>query len=183
VTTLSAPAQISWPYASSGGIVNGQAQPVRTGTLSLWTLDAEHHLWVKMPDSAGNTQSGTVSVSIPKLSVLALMGSEQGNASNVYIFPIPWRPHGPQSGNGAGQTGTDECGMTFTNLPSECTIKIYTLSGELVRTLNHSDISGTVGQERWDGNTSSGSHAASGVYLWRVTSSTDSKNGKLMVIR
>jgi flagellar hook assembly protein FlgD len=111
------------------------------------------------------------------------MGSADADASNVYVFPLPWRPHGPDAGDGPGQTGTDAGGITFSNLPSECTIKIYTVSGHLVRALSHSDLAGPVGQEKWDGNTSSGDHAASGVYLWRVESSADSKNGKLMVIR
>jgi hypothetical protein len=58
------------------------------------------------------------------------------------------------------------------------------LSGELVRQIRHSDLASPVaGQETWDGNTSGGGHTASGVYLWRVESATDGKNGKLMVIR
>jgi flagellar hook assembly protein FlgD len=84
---------------------------------------------------------------------------------------------------GVGQTGTIEDGMTFTSLPSECTIKIYTVSGELVRTLQHSDVTGLPQQEKWDGKTSGGDPVASGVYLWRVESASDAKNGKLMVIR
>ena len=116
-------------------------------------------------------------------SVFALMGSAEGDASSVFVFPNPWRPHGRDAGNGAGQTGTDATGITFNNLPSECSIKIYTLAGNLVRALQHSDLAGPVGQEKWDGNTTSGDHAASGLYLWRVESSADSKNGKLLVIR
>jgi flagellar hook assembly protein FlgD len=73
--------------------------------------------------------------------------------------------------------------MTFTNLPSECTIKIYTLAGGLVRQLQHSDAAGLPHQEIWDGKTTHGDNAASGVYLWRVESSADGKNGKLMIIR
>ena len=62
---------------------------------------------------------------------------------------------------------------------TQCTISIYTISGELVRTLQHSDLTGPLAQQTWDGNTSHGEHAASGVYLWRVESPVDSKNGKL----
>jgi flagellar hook assembly protein FlgD len=74
-------------------------------------------------------------------------------------------------------------GITFTNLPSESTIRIYTISGERVRTLRHSDMGGSIGQERWDGRTDGGETVASGVYLWRVESNVDGKNGKLMIIR
>jgi hypothetical protein len=111
------------------------------------------------------------------------MGGASGTARDAYVFPTPWRPHGPNAGDGPGQTGTDSGGLTFSNLPSECTISIYTLSGGRVRELRHSDIHGPVAQEIWDGNTSDGSHAASGVYLWHVQSSQDGKNGKLMIIR
>jgi hypothetical protein len=178
---LSAPAQISWPYNASGGVVNGLTQPVRTDTLSLYSLDTEHHLWVKMP--ASQAQGGAVFASIPNLSVFAIMGTPDGSASSVYVFPVPWRPHGPNAGKEQGQTGREQDGMTFANLPSECTIKIYTLSGDLVRTLQHSDAFGRTGLEKWDGLTAGGSHAASGVYFWEVLSSVDHKTGKLMIIR
>jgi hypothetical protein len=124
-----------------------------------------------------------VAGAVTQFSVYALMGSAATDASAVFVFPVPWRPHGPNAGEGPGQTGTEGGGITFSNLPSECTIKIYTMSGSLVRTLSHSDLAGPVGQEKWDGNTSGGEHAASGVYLWRVESSADSKNGKLILIR
>lgn len=181
---LSKPVNLSVTYSGNLGMEGGKDLPIRANTLSLWTLDSADSLWVKMPDSQPN--GSTVIGSVPQLSVYALMGSAQSNASDVYVFPVPWRPHGPNAGTGAGQTGSDSgasAGMTFTNLPSECSIKIYTLSGDLVRRIQHSDLSGPVGQEKWDGNTSGGGHAASGVYLWRVESVTDAKNGKLMVIR
>jgi flagellar hook assembly protein FlgD len=113
------------------------------------------------------------------------MGSADGSAADSYVFPNPWRPHGPKAGDGAGQSGTEAGGMTFTNLPSECTIKIYSLSGGLVRQIRHSDIGSQAGQgqEIWDGKTAHGDTAASGVYFWRVESSVDGKNGKLMIIR
>jgi flagellar hook assembly protein FlgD len=73
--------------------------------------------------------------------------------------------------------------MTFTNLPPECSIRIYTIAGDLVREIQHSNLRGPQGQESWDVKTTHGDPVASGVYLWRVQSSIDAKNGKLMVIR
>jgi hypothetical protein len=166
---------------SSQGLVSGTGVPIRTQTLALWALDSGHALWVKMPDS--RPDGSGVAGAVTQFSVYALMGSAENDASSVFVFPLPWRPHGPDAGNGPGQTGTEADGIRFSNLPSECTIKIYTVSGRLVRTLSHSDLAGPIGQEKWDGNTSGGVHAASGVYLWRVESSADSKNGKLIVIR
>jgi hypothetical protein len=165
----------------SQNVLPNTGAPVRLQTLSLWTLDSAHSLWVKMPDS--RPDGAGVAGAVTQFSVYALMGSADTDASNVLVFPVPWRPHGPEAGNGPGQTGTETGGITFSNLPSECTIKIYTVRGSLVRQLQHSDLSGPIGQQPWDGNTSSGEHAASGVYLWRVESSADSKNGKLIVIK
>jgi hypothetical protein len=183
--SLSKGATLSITYSGTSGLLSGTNVPIRADTLSLWALDSVHALWVKMPDSrlSGSGVAGGMS----QFSVYALMGSAATDTSDVFVFPNPWRPHGPNAGTGPGQTGSDSggpgSGITFSNIPSECTIKIYTLSGELVRQIHHSDLVGPPGQENWDGNTSGGTHAASGVYLWRVESSTDGKNGKLMIIR
>jgi hypothetical protein len=180
---LSLSKSITFSVSTSGGagLVTNGGVPIRPETLSLWSLDSAHALWVKMPDSHPN--GGSVMGAVTQFSVYALMGSASADTSAVIIFPLPWRPHGPNAGTGAGQTGTEAGGITFSNLPSECDIKIYTVSGSLVRELHHSDLIGPVAQEVWNGNTSGGEHAASGVYLWRVESSIDSKNGKLMLIR
>ena len=179
--SLSKAANLTVTYSGTQVLTSGTSLPIRADTLSLWSLDTAHALWVKMPDS--HTSGSGVLGSVSQFSVYALMGSAQLNASYVFVFPVPWRPHGPNAGTLAGKTGTETGGITFSNLPSECTIKIYTLSGERVREIHHSDLAGPVGQEIWDGNTSGGDHAASGVYLWRVESAIDGKNGRLMVIR
>ena len=125
----------------------------------------------------------SVSAPMTHFSVFALMGSPDGSASDSFAFPIPWRPHGQNAGSGPGQSGTEANGITFSNIPSECTIKIYALSGEQVRDIHHSDTGGLIAQEVWDAKTTHGDAVASGVYLWRVESSVDGKNGKLMIIR
>ena len=172
---------MSYSYSYQGNLMSSSGLPVRSSTLSLWALDTSHALWVKLPDTHSN--SGTLLGPVSQFSVFALMGSADTDASSVIVFPIPWRPHGPNAGTGSGQTGTEADGITFSNLPSECKITIYTVSGEKVKELQHSDLTGTLGQEKWDGRTSGGGLAASGVYLWRVESSSDGKNGKLMIIR
>ena len=183
ITNLSLAAEASLSYSESNGLLSGPAVPVRSSTLAMWVLDTHHHLWVKMPASRVNPATKTVFAPVTQFSVFALMGGVDGSASDVFVFPNPWRPHGPSAGNGSGQTGTEAGGMTFSNLPSECTIHIYTLSQEWVRTIHHSDAGGSIAQETWDGLTHGGAHAASGVYLWRVESSVDGKNGKLIIIR
>jgi hypothetical protein len=168
-------------FSGGQGLLTNGGVPIHSETLSLWALDSAHSLRVKMPDS--RPDGSGVMGAVTQFSVYALMGTADTDASTTYVFPLPWRPHGPAAGTNTGQSGTDSGGITFSNLPSECVIKIYTVSGSLVRELHHSDLAGPVAQQVWDGNTSGGEHAASGVYLWRVESSSDGKNGKLMIIR
>jgi len=56
--------------------------------------------------------------------------------------------------------------ILFTNLPPQATIRIYTISGNLVRVLEHSDGSGT---EEWDVRTRFDLLVASGNYYYHVT--------------
>jgi hypothetical protein len=65
----------------------------------------------------------------------------------------------------------DEPFVTFTNLPEIVTIKIYSLSGTLLRTLNEQDKdSPTSPYLRWDLNNESELRVASGMYLAIVSS-------------
>ncbi|HET6362203.1 MAG TPA: hypothetical protein VFH11_09100 [Gemmatimonadota bacterium] len=56
--------------------------------------------------------------------------------------------------------------VLFTNLPPQATIRIYTISGNLVRILEHGDGSGT---EEWDVRTRFDLLVASGNYYYHVT--------------
>ncbi|MGH7572165.1 MAG: T9SS type A sorting domain-containing protein [Gemmatimonadota bacterium] len=58
--------------------------------------------------------------------------------------------------------------ILFTNLPPQATIRIYTISGNLVRVLEHADGSGT---EAWDVRTRFDLLVASGNYYFHVTTS------------
>jgi hypothetical protein len=55
--------------------------------------------------------------------------------------------------------------IQFTNIPSPSTIRIYTISGNLVRTIDHDDGSGIA---FWDQATSYGQWVKSGVYIFHV---------------
>lgn len=55
--------------------------------------------------------------------------------------------------------------VTFTHLPERATIRIFTLAGDLVRTIEHHDPSTL---ERWDLRNQAGTPVASGIYLVHV---------------
>ncbi|MBD3289602.1 hypothetical protein GF337_12425 [candidate division KSB1 bacterium] len=70
--------------------------------------------------------------------------------------------------------------LVFFNLPEKCTIKIYTVSGNLINTLEHNG--GDL--ERWEGMlTLDNDFIASGIYLYTVKSDIGNTHGKFVVIR
>ena len=80
---------------------------------------------------------------------------------NPYIVAASWEPrHVFTSGRGPRK-------IDFINLPSECTIKIFTLSGYLVDTIQHQ--SGfESGAATWDLLSKDGLEIAYGIYLYHI---------------
>ncbi len=73
----------------------------------------------------------------------------------------------------------------FTNLPAKCTIRIYTLDGDLVREIEHDrDPSDpTAMHESWDLITRNTQLVVSGLYYWTVESpDRETQVGKLVII-
>jgi hypothetical protein len=66
--------------------------------------------------------------------------------------------------------------IQFINLPPECIIRVYTVSGELVTTIYHSDPN--KGYEDWNLTSSVGQAVSSGIYLFSVE---DLKTGNVQV--
>lgn len=71
--------------------------------------------------------------------------------------------------------------MQFVNLPPQATIKIFTLAGELVQTLEHNDGSGV---ETWNLRTRLSQEIVAGIYLYHVQAqSGEQKVGKFVVVK
>jgi hypothetical protein len=79
--------------------------------------------------------------------------------------------------------------LKFINLPNECTIRIFNLNGELVRTIMHSETSeGGVGNdlggdEWWDILSENRQLVASGVYIYHIDSEVGEQVGKFVIVR
>jgi hypothetical protein len=120
-----------------------------------------------------------------------LTGAQPGPVSvakgwDVFVAPNPFVEGDPNRSFG----GATPYKIEFRNLPEKCIIKIYTLSGDLVKTLYHQpDALGNLsGSEAWDQRTDSGLLVAPGLYIYVVQSQTegtmgDKTSGKLMIIR
>lgn len=67
--------------------------------------------------------------------------------------------------------------ITFADLPQAATLRIYTLSGDLIKILKHKAVA-RGGKEDWDI-----SNAGSGVYLYVISSSEGVEKGKISVMK
>jgi hypothetical protein len=71
----------------------------------------------------------------------------------------------------------------FINLPYRCTIRIYTLSGDLVRELEHpGPTSDTDSRAQWNLRSRNNELVASGIYLYSVESVWGNYIGKLVIV-
>lgn len=107
-----------------------------------------------------------------------------GGAERVTVVPNPYMG---QAGWDLKPNPTDPTGtkIAFNHLPERSTVRIFTLAGDLVRTLGDGGTGD--GQDGgtlyWDLITRNGQDIASGIYLYSVESPAGSKIGKFVVIR
>tara|TARA_A100001015_G_scaffold218726_1_gene245901 strand:- start:276 stop:6254 length:5979 start_codon:yes stop_codon:yes gene_type:complete len=137
-------------------------------------LDNEQEKWVQVPRPIViDTHNSMLSISIDQTGIysLAELNVFQKNLESFRVYPNPWSPNDSQDLTG------DSTGITFDQLTDDTTIKIYTLSGELVieTTTSTSWV--------WDGNNTFGNPVFSGIYLYVIESAGERLNGKLTVIR
>jgi titin len=136
--------------------------------LAIYRLDESHDLWVRVPTSQVDTSRHVVTAALQHFSVYVLMSRAAQGLKAAHAFPVPFNP-------GEGHTQ-----ITFTNLAQTCTIRIFTLSGDLVKTIQETDGDG---QAAWDVKNESGFDIVSGVYIYHIKSEDDSKTGKLLIVR
>jgi hypothetical protein len=158
------------PYTDNNddGIVDGTIPPVSIHNLVIYWLDESSSTWLKAPGSVLVSNQKCLTAPVTHFSTYVIMSTPVLGVSRSHPYPNPFVPS-------EGHTT-----VTFTNLPSSCTIKIFTVSGELVKTIQENSGSG---QNIWDVENDSNESLRSGVYLYVVKSSSDTKTGKLVVIR
>lgn len=108
------------------------------------------------------------------------------NLDDVLVYPNPFNQHSRLVGEG------ERFRIEFVNIPAQCTIRIYTLAGERVQTIEHDDLSG---DESWGSRATLDyqvnrflQRVAPGTYLFHVESHVpghegESKIGKFVIIK
>lgn len=93
----------------------------------------------------------------------------------VLVVPNPFIISEGQSQPGAGDQ------IQFVNLPNPCTIRIYTVRGDIVKTIDVADGTGAI--VTWDQVTDYGQFVESGIYIFHIDYNGGSKLGKFAIVR
>lgn len=79
-----------------------------------------------------------------------------------------------------GTPGSDDV-IQFVNIPNPCTIRIYTVRGDHVKTIEVPEGTGAIAS--WNQFTDYGQFVESGIYIYQIESKAGNKVGKLAIVR
>lgn len=102
--------------------------------------------------------------------------NQKPNLDNIVVAPNPWYDKAVKNNYGGKETNK----INFFNIPGQCTLRIYTVAGDLVKTIEHSD--GT-SEQAWYQLNDNNQLVFTGVYIFHVESKFGSKIGKFVIIR
>ena len=102
---------------------------------------------------------------------------------DIYVVPDPYVVSASWEKPLFYSSGRGERRIDFVNLPQECTVRIYTVSGKLIKTIKHSSTM-ALGAEPWDLVSEDGLTVSYGIYVFHVDApGIGSKVGKFALIK
>ncbi len=138
--------------------------PTRTATPTI-TLTATSSPVYSATTTATITPTSTISPTptmTPSLPVITGLDA-------VVVYPNPFRVEDKA-----------ESAVTFKYLPRTAVIRLYDLTGKLVKVIKKDDVSDSA---TWDLRNRRGTQVASGVYLYVIKSDREEKRGKIVLLR
>ncbi|MCK5127211.1 MAG: hypothetical protein KAR42_13235 [candidate division Zixibacteria bacterium] len=121
-----------------------------------------------------------------------LAGSEtvENEALSVIVYPNPYRIDGGYAAAGYENRDRTKAAertrkINFANLPKVCTIRIFSIDGDLIKEIEHDNPDGGPGSqhEAWDVISRNTQSVVTGLYLWQVESDMGEQIGKLVIIK
>jgi hypothetical protein len=97
------------------------------------------------------------------------------NLNEVLVVPNPFVIDEGYTLPGEGDN------IQFVNIPNPCTIRIYTIRGDLVKTIEVQQGDGAIAE--WDQVTDFGQFVESGIYIYHIDSQVGTKIGKFAIVR
>jgi hypothetical protein len=115
------------------------------------------------------------------------------NVSNIRVVPNPFMGSTRLNNPNPVDTNPWVNRLRFINLPPDARISIFTLAGDLVKTINSGDVvyqsrdvkitGDFTGVAEWDLTTKNNQEAVSGLYIYVVESSAGTHTGKFVIMR
>lgn len=166
-----------------------QASGLAPKKMAMFVLNETTNRWEMITTSTEDPLNHTVSVPRTSFSIFTIMAlaGAPNNLDGMVVYPNPVYVNRDFAQR--GDIGGGQAGATFINIPTDVEfIKIYTITGELVRTLDPADAKeySTTGASSimiWDLKNDAGRQVASGVYIFHAKSATSSRRGKVAVVR
>jgi len=176
---------ITGPWVKIADISKEEAQQYKQGDRIVYRVETKpgipYRFGVTTYDTHGLESAMTAYSYYPESAKLA----PNNNLSEIRVVPNPFRQR-----SGFLDPGENNR-ITFINIPSKCTIRIYTLAGDLVKTIEHDGFGETTWGNREDQSymeTDFGQNVMPGLYIYHVESHVPGHDGethigKLMIIR
>ena len=172
--TFLKPVKITIPYNKSdvGNIEDESLRIFYCDTINgnYYTAGANQSVKIGAPGV-----NGTITADVSHFSTYRIVGSYVStNLDSVNAYPNPFNP-----GTAFGSV------FKVLNIPTDCELTIYTISGEKVKTLKETDMTApNSGWIEWDGKNESGEVIAQGVYVYVLKSPDGSKKiGKIGLVK
>ena len=107
----------------------------------------------------------------------------QNSLEDIFVIPNPYIAANAFEAENIYSSGRGPREIQFRNLPAECTIRIYTVSGERVKTIDHFAAIDD-GMESWDLLSKDNLSVSYGVYIYHVEAPGIGEHmGKFAVIK
>ena len=122
----------------------------------------------------------------------ALPGTDvvENEALQVIVYPNPYRIDGGYAAAGYENRDRTKSAertrkINFANLPNVCTIRIFSIDGDLIKEIDHNFPEGGPSSQHDEWNVISRNTQAvvTGIYLWQVESAMGEQIGKLVIIK
>ncbi len=111
------------------------------------------------------------------LTPFAPKATKKDDLDKVKVVPNPYRVINTQESDVRSRM------IKFTHLPAKCEIRIFNVSGDLIRTLYHNEASEIESEKKWNLRSSENREVAPGLYIYHLKSDLGNKIGKFVIIK
>ena len=176
---------ITGPWVRVDDISRSEAEAFRSGDNIVYRSEADPGIPYRYGVSSYDTQGLESGMTAYSFFAQEAPRAPSNDMAKIRVVPNPFRQR-------SGFLDVSQNNrLAFVNIPAKCTIRIYTLAGDLIKIIEHDAFGETAWGSQSDGNylqTDFSESPAAGLYIYHVTSHVagqegQSHVGKFMIIR